>query len=317
MANKTALIFGVSGQDGSYLARLLIQKGYRVCGTTRNSPNSNLENLSKLQIHQDVEIRTLNLGNRNNVQRILNTVQPDEVYNLTGPSSVSASFADPHETFHSILRNSLNCLEAIRYIGQSIRYYNACSSECFGATTSYRANENSPFKPLSPYASAKAAVFWMTQNYRSAYGLFVSSGILFNHESPLRHNQFVSQKIVQTAKDIADKKAKHLKLGNINIRRDWGWAPDYVDGMHKILNHSQPDDFVLATGQSNTLTTFVDITFRYHNLDWRDYVTIDNTLFRQSEISVSEGNPEKAKSMLNWSTDLSLQDIVEKMTHAT
>jgi GDPmannose 4,6-dehydratase len=317
MANKTALIFGVSGQDGSYLARLLIQKGYRVCGTTRNSPNSNLENLSKLQIHQDVEIRTLNLNNQTNIQSILNTVQPDEVYNLTGPSSVAASFKHPEHTYQTIFGNSLNCLDAIKNVNRPIRYYNACSSECFGNTGSVAANEMSLFQPLSPYASAKAAAYWLTQEYRSAYGLFASSGILFNHESPLRNSAFVTQKIIQGAKDIVTQKLDYLTLGNLDVRRDWGWAPDYVKGMHKILNHDRADDFVLATGTSNSLTQFLELAFQYHGLDWREYVNEGHHYIRESDVASSLGDPSKAKSILGWSSTSSLSDIVKRMIDAT
>lgn len=237
----------------------------------------------------------------------------DEIYNLAGQTSVGLSFQQPVETYESVTLGVLNLLEAVRFLGQDIRIYNACSSECFGDCTHEVATEKTAFKPRSPYAVAKAAAFWQTANYREAYGIYACSGILFNHDSPLRPNRFVTQKIIQSALDISAGKMKKLHLGNLAIVRDWGWAPDYVEGMWKMLQIDHPRDFVMATGESHSLETFVDVAFKQLDMDWRDHVVIDDRFIRPTEIMVSRGSPEVAKSVLGWEATKGLEAIISSM----
>ena len=239
---KTALICGVSGQDGAYLAKLLLGKGYKVYGGSRDAQMSSFRNLSRLGIRKDVDLLSININDFRSVLQTLLRTKPDEVYNLAGQSSVGLSFEQPVETLESISVGTLNLLEAIRFSNLPIKFYNAGSSECFGDTGSLAANEMTPFRPRSPYGVAKAAAFWQVANYREAYTIQASTGILFNHESPLRPERFVTQKIVATACRIADSSGEVLTLGNIDIARDWGWAPDYVEAMWLMLQQEQPDD---------------------------------------------------------------------------
>ncbi|MEB3337226.1 MAG: GDP-mannose 4,6-dehydratase, partial [Leptolyngbyaceae bacterium] len=250
---KKALICGVSGQDGAYLADLLLKKGYVVCGTSRDAQMSSFQNLARLGIRDQVKLESVALNDFRSVLQVLAKIQPDEVYNLAGQSSVGLSFEQPVETLESLATGTLNLLEAIRFIGAPIKFYSAGSSECFGDTGNTAADENTPFRPRSPYAVAKAAAFWEVANYREAYNLFACSGILFNHESPLRPERFVTQKIVATACRIAQGSSEQLHLGNIAIERDWGWAPEYVEAMYLMLQQPEPDDYVIATGVSSKL----------------------------------------------------------------
>jgi len=227
---KVALITGISGQDGTYLAQLLLQKGYTVFGTARDAQMNSFNNLRKLGILEDIHLESMSLTDFRSVLQVLSKVKPSELYNLAGQSSVGLSFQQPVETLESVSVGTLNLLEAIRFTEQPIRFYNAGSSECFGDTGGIPADENTPFRPRSPYAVAKSAAFWEVANYREAYGLYACSGILFNHESPLRPERFVTRKIVASACRIANGSAEKLQLGNIAICRDWGWAPEYVDG---------------------------------------------------------------------------------------
>jgi len=252
-----ALICGISGQDGAYLAKLLLNKNYSVCGTSRDAESSTFKNLNILGIKDKVELESMALNDFRSVLQVIVKFEPDEIYNLAGQSSVSLSFAQPVETLDSIATGTLNILEAIRFTGKNIKFYNASSSECFGDIGDCPADENTPFRPRSPYAVAKATAFWEVANYREAYNIFACSGILFNHESPLRSQRFVTQKIIQTAHNIAQKKATTLELGNIDIKRDWGWAEEYVEAMYLMLQQPQPDDYVIATGASYSLQDFV------------------------------------------------------------
>ena len=315
---KKALIFGVSGQDGAYLAQLLINKGYTVCGTSRDAQVSSFQNLVRLGIRKQLKLESVALNDFRSVLQILSKFQPDEVYNLSGQSSVSLSFDRPVETFESISISTLNVLEALRFIDRPIKFYNAASSECFGDTEGKAADETTPFRPKSPYAVAKASAFWQVANYRKAYDLFVCSGILFNHESPLRPERFVTQKIVSAAYRIAKGSKEKLYLGNISIQRDWGWAPEYVKAMWLMLQQEQPDDYVIATGESCKLEDFVAAAFAYVGLDWRDRVVIDTSLFRPTEIAVSKGNPAKARKKLGWQAQYKLNDtaVVSMMIQA-
>lgn len=313
---KKALICGVSGQDGAYLAQLLLKKGYSVCGTSRDAQVSAFRNLVDLGIGDRLKLESVALNDFRSVLQVLVKFQPDEVYNLAGQTSVGLSFEQPVETLESISVGTLNLLEAIRFIGLPIKLYNAGSSECFGDTGDRAADENTPFRPRSPYAVAKAAAFWQVANYREAYGLFACSGILYNHESPLRPERFVTQKIVSTACRIAQGSPEKLYLGNISIQRDWGWAPEYVEAMYLMLQQEQPDDYVIATGESRKLEDFVAAAFDCVGLDWRDRVVADPSLLRPTDIAIGRGNPTKAREKLNWQAQYKMYDVVKMMVQA-
>lgn len=313
---KTALICGISGQDGAYLAQLLLSKGYNVWGTSRDAQISNFANLKRLKIRDLVKLESMALTDFRSVLQVINKAQPDEIYNLAGQTSVGLSFEQPVETMESVTLGSLNLLEAIRFTGAKIKFYNAGSSECFGDTGDRAADEYTPFRPRSPYAVAKAAAFWEVANYREAYNLFACSGILFNHDSPLRPKRFVTQKIVAAADQIARGKAEKLLLGDISIQRDWGWAPEYVEAMYLMLQQEQPDDYAIATGETNKLEDFVAEVFAYVGLDWREHIVIDRHFFRPTDIAISRGNPTKAKQQLGWEAKYKMKDIARMMVDA-
>ncbi len=245
----------------------------------------------------------------------LQAVDASEIYNLGGQSSVGLSFAYPVETFDSISAATINILECMRLLKHPARFYNAGSSEVFG-NTPVPADEETPFRPRSPYATAKAAAHYSVANYREAYGLFACTGILFNHESPLRPARFVTRKIVSAAVRIAGGSREKLRLGNLNIHRDWGWAPDYVDVMWRILQQASPSDFVVATGRMNSLKKFVENVFNGVGLDWREHVEIDDALLRPSDIERSVGHPQKIREMLKWEASLSFEEIIAKLIEA-
>lgn len=312
---KKALILGVAGQDGSYLAQLLLRKGYVVFGSSRDAQSSSLERLSRLGIRQNVEVISIALHDFRSVLQALNKIEPDEIYNLAGQSSVGLSFEQPVETLESISIGTLNLLEAIRFSDRLVRFYSAGSSECFG-DTSAPADESTPFRPRSPYGVAKASAFWEVANYREAYGIFACTGILFNHESPLRPNRFVTKKIVAAAARIASGSKEKLKLGNMHIERDWGWAPEYVDAMWRMLQQPYAEDFVIASGQTNSLSRLVELAFQSVGLDWKDHVSVDEGLMRPTDLSIGRANPEKAQRLLGWRARLSLPEIVRRMVDA-
>lgn len=310
---RRALICGISGQDGAYLAKLLLGKGYKVYGTARDAQMSTFPSLVRLGIRDQVVTESMALNDFRSVLQTLTKVEPDELYNLAGQSSVGLSFQQPVETLESISVGTLNTLEAIRFISRPIRFYNAGSSECFGDTGGVAADETTPFRPRSPYAVAKAAAFWEVANYREAYGLFACSGILFNHESPLRPERFVTKKIVSAACRIAAGSGEKLRLGNTAIARDWGWAPEYVEAMWRMLQQDQPDDYVIATGETNRLEDFVAEAFKCAGLDWREHVETDPGLYRPTEITLGMGNPAKANSRLGWNARYKMRDVVRMM----
>lgn len=312
----TALICGISGQDGSYLAKLLLDRGYRVVGTSRDAQMSSFRNLLRLNIRDQIEVESMSLTDFRSVIQVLTKIEPNEVYNLGGQSSVGLSFEQPVETLDSIATGTLNLLEAIRFLGGAIKLYNAGSSECFGDTNGEPADETTPFRPRSPYAVAKSAAFWEVANYREAYGLFACSGILFNHESPLRPERFVTQKIVAAACRIADGSRETLELGNISVQRDWGWAPEYVEGMYRMLQQEQPDDYVLATGQTHALEDFVAAVFASLGLDWREHVMTNPAFFRPTDIAIGRSNPAKAKRVMGWEARYIMPDVAKMMTTA-
>jgi GDPmannose 4,6-dehydratase len=314
--NKKALICGVSGQDGAYLSELLLNKGYDVYGTSRDAQITSFRNLRQLGIRDKVHYVSMSLNDFRSVLQVLIKIEPDEVYNLAGQSSVGLSFEQPVETLESISVGSLNLLEAIRFTKKPIKLYNAGSSECFGDNGENAADEQTPFRPRSPYAVAKAASFWEVANYREAYGLFACSGILFNHESPLRQKRFVTKKIISAVNRIADGKQNKLYLGNLDITRDWGWAPEYVEAMWLMLQMEQAEDFVIATGQSYSLEKFVETAFKFHELDWRQFVAVDQTLMRPTDLALSKANPEKARNKLGWKAKHDMHDIVGMLIDA-
>ena len=311
-----ALIFGISGQDGAYLAQYLLELGYEVWGTSRDTANTQFDRLRKVGILERVKLISASLSDFRSVLTSLAAAKPDEVYNLAGQSSVSLSFEQPVETIESISTGSLNLLEAIRFFDRDIKLYNAGSSECFGDTHRAPANEETPFHPRSPYAIGKAAAFWLTANYREAYGLFACSGILFNHESPLRSERFVTRKVVSTVARIARGSRERLKLGNLDIQRDWGWAPEYVRGMWLLMQHRCAEDIVIATGESHSLRSFVECAFGLAALNWEDYVDHDPALLRPTDITTSVADPGKADKILNWKAKIKMCDVVRLMLEA-
>ena len=310
---KKALICGISGQDGAYLAKLLLEKGYEVYGGSRDAQMASFGNLHRLGIRENVKAVSLSINDFRSVLQTILKIKPDEVYNLAGQSSVGLSFEQPVETLESISVGTLNLLEAIRFSNLPIRFYNAGSSECFGDTGSLAADEMTPFRPRSPYGVAKAAAFWQVANYREAYQLQASTGILFNHESPLRPERFVTQKIVSTACRIAQGSKEILTLGNIDIARDWGWAPDYVEAMWRMLQQEQPDDYVIATGHTHKLSDFIQVVFETVGLEWEDYVTTDSSLYRLTDIIQGHANPSKALNVLGWQARYRMKEVGQMM----
>ena len=313
MNNKTALICGIRGQDGSYLAEFLLNKGYEVWGTSRDIDSGNFNNLNFLRVQNKVRLISMNTTDFISVFRAINEISPDEIYNLSGQSSVGLSFDQPKETIESIVLGMLNILEVVRENKKMIRIYHAGSSECFGNTKNKPANENTPFEPLSPYAIAKTTASMLVKNYRSAYGMHVSNGILFNHESVLRPERFVTQKILHTAKRIYQGSGERLSLGRIDIARDWGWAPEYVEAMWIMLQQDNPDDYVIATGVTTTLEDYVSQVFDFYNLDWKDYVSHSKALVRPLDIQNSHADPSKAEKILGWSASVKMPDLIEKL----
>lgn len=311
--NKIALICGISGQDGGYLARFLLSKNYIVYGTSRDVQGTLFSNLKILSIFDQVKLISMVPEDFHSVLMAVKQCEPDEVYYLAGQSSVGLSFEQPAETIQSIVLGTLNILEACRMIDNNVRFYHAGSSECFGDTQNQPAHEKTPYNPRSPYAVAKASAFWLVDNYREAYDLFVCTGILFNHESPLRPPRFVTQKIVSTAKRIAHGSKETLTLGRLDISRDWGWAPEYVEVMWLMLQQDQPEDFVIATGKTNTLEKFVEEVFSTLGLEWQSHVDQSDSLIRPTDIITSAANPEKALKKLGWQAQFDMPLVVKKM----
>lgn len=308
---KRALICGVGGQDGAYLAQLLLAEGYQVWGTSRDAEIATFANLVTIGVKARVRLLSMAPNDFRSVLNALVHSEPDEIYNLASQSSVGLSFEQPAETLESITLGTLNLLEAIRFLGRPIKFYNAGSSECFGDIGQQPATETSPFRPRSPYAVAKASAHWLVANYREAYGLLVCNGILFNHESPLRHPRFVTKKIVSAACRIANGSPEKLSLGRLDIVRDWGWAPEYVRAMWLMLQQHDPDDYIIATGEAHSLQEFVATVFGAVGLDWRKHVDSDRSLFRPTDIAWSQGNPEKAARKLGWKPGFRMMDVVK------
>jgi len=297
------------------LALHLLGAGYEVHGTSRDHEVSQFSNLRRLGIADRVQLTSMVTSDFRSVLTALQKAEADEIYNLAGQTSVGMSFLYPVETFDSILIGTMNLLECIRLLKQPVKFYNAGSSEVFGNTPE-PATESTPFHPRSPYATAKAAAHYAVTNYREAYGLFACTGILFNHESPLRPSRFVTRKIVSTAVRIANGSKERLALGNVDIARDWGWAPDYVEAMRRMLQQAETDDFVIATGEQHTLKEFVVMVFAKLGLNAEEHLDTDPSLLRPSDIEQSVGNPSKAKSLLGWEPKHKLPQIIELLIQA-
>ncbi len=340
MSTKTALITGVTGQDGAYLAEYLLQKGYVVHGIKRRSSSFNTQRLEHLyhDYHeQDVNF-FLHYGDMTDASNLISLVQkvaPDEIYNLAAQSHVKVSFETPEYTANADAIGTLRLLEAIRILGmeKTCKFYQASTSELYGDCTELPQNENTPFRPCSPYAAAKLYAYWITCNYRQAYGIFAANGILFNHESPLRGGTFVTRKITRAVAMIAQGKQDILHLGNIDAKRDWGHAKDYIDGMWRILQHKQADDFVLATGEAHSVREFVELAFRQVDIEiaWqgkgvderginratnKQLIAIDPSYFRPTEVPSLLGDASKARTLLGWQHKIDFTSLVKEMVAA-
>jgi len=313
---KNALVCGISGQDGAYLARLLLDKGYTVWGTSRDAQRTVFDNLRALSVLEKVRLVSMAASDFRSVFTALTSSEPSEVYYLAGQSSVGLSFEQPIETLESNAIGMLNLLEAIRALKRPVKVYHASSSECFGDVGQGAAREETPFRPCSPYAVSKTAAHMLGVNYREAYGLFVSNGILFNHDSPLRPARFVTQKIVSAAVRIRAGSREKLTVGRLSIVRDWGWAPEYVDAMWRMLQQDEPGDYIVATGEARSLEELVAEAFTQQDLDWREHVVSDPSLFRPTDLAVSRGDPAKAAARLGWRAGLRMRDVVREMARA-
>ena len=318
---RRALISGITGQDGSYLAELLLDKGYEVHGLIRRSSSfstGRIEHLYRDPHEADVRLflHYSDLTDASSLITTLNRVRPDEVYNLGAQSHVKVSFDMPEFTADSTAMGNLRLLEAIRHADWPIRFYQAGSSEMFGKVAESPQSETTPFYPRSPYAVAKVFAHWMTIQYREAYGLFASNGILFNHESPRRGATFVTRKITRGIASIIAGTETKLYLGNLDARRDWGYAPEYVEAMWRMLQHDEPDDFVVATGEMHTVREFVELAFSLVGMDWHDFVEIDPRYFRPTEVDELCGDASKASRILGWSSTTGFADLVRTMVEA-
>lgn len=316
MADKTALVTGITGQDGAYLAELLLAQGYRVIGAERRASNRNRHRLDELGVTADVEFADFDLADQGNIVRVLQRYEPDEVYNLAAQSFVALSFEQPIMTGDVTAIGVTRLLESIRAVNPDIKFYQASTSEMFGKVQAVPQTEETPFYPRSPYGVAKLYGHWMTINYREAYDLYACSGILFNHESPLRGTEFVTRKITLAVARIKQGLQKELRLGNLDAKRDWGYAKEYVEGMYLMLQQAKPDDFVLATGETHTVEEFVKAAFDSVNLNWRDFVVIDPAFVRPAEVDLLLGDPSKAAQKLAWQPQTKFEDLVALMVEA-
>lgn len=320
MKKKKALITGITGQDGSYLTELLLEKGYEVYGIVRRSSVFGTERIDHLyqDPHHQPPLKLIygDLTDGGNLSWILNDIQPDEVYNLGAQSHVRVSFDQPIYTADVDALGTLRLLEALRMVKKPPRFYQASSSEMFGKVVEIPQNEKTPFYPRSPYGCAKAYAFWQTVNYREAYGLFACNGILFNHESPRRGETFVTRKITKALANIIAGNQKHLYLGNLESRRDWGYAPEYVEMMNLILQQDNPEDYVIGTGEAHTIAEFLDEAFGYVNMDWHEIVRIDPRYYRPTEVDFLEADTSKAKKHLNWEPKVKFHELVRIMVDA-
>jgi len=314
---KKALITGITGQDGSYLAEFLLHKGYEVHGLIRRASTFNTERIDHL--YQDPHLPDtrffLHYGDLSDSEQLTNIIyntKPDEIYHLGAQSHVRVSFDLPEYTGNVTALGTTRILESIRRSGIKTKFYQASSSEMFGVASPPQ-NENTPFMPRSPYAAAKLYAYWMVKNYRQGYNMFACNGILFNHESPRRGETFVTRKITRGLAHIIAGKEKNLYLGNLDAKRDWGYAPEYVEAMWLMLQQEKPDDFVIGTGETHTIKEFLDEAFGYLDRDWKDYVKIDSRYFRPTEVDYLQSDPSYAKNKLKWSPKISFRDLVRIM----
>ena len=310
---KRALITGITGQDGSYLAEHLLSLGYKVFGLVRRSSTSSLSRIEKLLVDRDITLLSGDMTDVSSLLKILEEVRPNEVYNLAAQSFVKVSFDEPLHTCNVTGMGTLNILEAIRIVDSEIKFYQAGSSEMFGKTGEYPQKETTPFYPRSPYGVAKVFSHWATINYRESYNIFACNGILFNHESPRRGEEFVTKKITDSAARIHQGEQKIFRLGNLEARRDWGYAGDYVRAMHMMLQAERPDNYVVATGVTRSVREFCKIAFDYVGLNYRDYVVVDKKFFRPTEVEVLCGNPRHIQDSLGWKPETSFSQMVEMM----
>lgn len=321
MSKKKALITGITGQDGSYLAELLLKKGYEVHGIIRRSSSFNTARIAGIykDPHEpDAQLR-LHYGDLTDgsaMNQVLKTVQPNEIYHLGAQSHVRVSFDIPEYTGDVTGVGTLRILEAIRDTGVKTKFYQASSSEMFGLVQETPQSEKTPFYPRSPYACAKVYAYWLTVNYREGYNMFACNGILFNHESPRRGETFVSRKISRGVARIKAGLDQYLYLGNLKAQRDWGYAPEYVEAMWLMLQQDKPDDYIVATGETHTVEEFVEAAFRHVGLDWKKHVKIDSHYFRPTEVDLLIGNAAKAKKVLNWQPKVKFKDLVKIMVDA-
>jgi len=311
---KTALITGITGQDGSYLAELLLEKGYRVVGMVRRASTENFERVAHLR--DRIELRQADLLDELSLIDLLRAVAPDEVYNLAAQSFVPTSWQQPVLTAEFDAVGVTRLLEAVRLVTPGARFYQASSSEMFGQVRETPQRETTPFYPRSPYGVAKAYGHFITVNYRESYGLYACSGILFNHESPRRGREFVTRKVSDGAARVKLGLARELRLGNLEARRDWGFAGDYVDAMWRMLQQAAADDYVVATGESHTVRDLVEIAFGALGLDWRQHVREDPTLLRPAEVERLVGDASKARRVLGWAPRVSFPELIEMMVRA-
>ena len=311
MAKRKAFITGITGQDGSYLAEILLEKDYEVYGMIRRSSSFNTARID--HIFGDLELVYGDLGDGSVLNRLMRTIQPDEVYNLGAQSHVRVSFDIPEFTADTTGMGTLRLLDAIRDEGVRCRFYEAGSSEMFGQVIETPQRETTPFHPRSPYGVSKAFGYWITRNYREAYGMYAVNGILFNHESPRRGPTFVTRKITRAIGAILRGEQDELRLGNLDAKRDWGFARDYMDGAWRMLQAESPDDYVLATGETHSVRDFLDEAFRYAGLEWEKYVKIDERYFRPSEVDALLGDASKAREKLGWEPSVRFAELVRMM----
>jgi len=311
---KRALITGITGQDGSYLADFLLEKGYEVIGMVRRSSTINFERIKHIQ--ERLILVSGDLLDQASMIDILDQHRPDEIYNLAAQSFVQTSWAQPVFTGEVTALGVTRILDALRYIDPSIRFYQASSSEMFGKVREVPQSETTPFYPRSPYGVAKVYGHWITVNYRESYDLFAVSGICFNHESPRRGHEFVTRKIARAAARIKLGLENELRLGNLDAQRDWGYAPDYVCGMWMMLQHEQPEDYILATGRTHTVGRFAELAFEAVGLNYRDFVVQDSRFMRPADVDILVGDATKARNELGWEATTSLEELVQTMVKA-
>ncbi len=319
--NKRALLTGITGQDGSYLTEFLLQKDYEVYGLIRRSSTFNTDRIEHL--YQDPHERNVrlklfygDLNDASSLNHIIKTIKPDEIYNLGAQSHVKVSFEIPEYTAEITALGTTRILEAIRDSGIKTKFYQASSSEMFGNAKEFPQSEATPFRPRSPYAAAKVYAYWITVNYREAYDVFACNGILFNHESPRRGETFVTRKITKALARVKHGLQKKIYLGNIESKRDWGFAGDYVEAMWLMLQQDKPDDYVIATGETRSVKEFLEEAFRYVGLDWKEYVEIDQRYFRPTDVDCLIGDSTKARKILNWEPKIKFKELVRMMVDA-